>query len=58
MPCNPIDASDVILPPVPPGFGGLPVPQLPEFDIPFPNLPIEDLLNLFDTLNMILPPVS
>lgn len=56
MPCTPIDDSDIILPPVPPGFSGLPVPQLPGFDIPFPSLPIEDLLNLFDTLNMILPP--
>lgn len=56
MPCNPIDSADVILPPLPPGFGGLSVPQLPAFDIPFPTLPIEDLLALFNQLNMILPP--
>jgi hypothetical protein len=55
-PCSPIDSGDVILPDLPAGFGGLPVPQLPNFDIPFPNLPIEDLLNLFNTINMILPP--
>jgi hypothetical protein len=55
-PCQPLDASDVILPDLPPGFSGLPVPQLPNFDIPFPNLPIEDLLELFNTINMILPP--
>jgi len=56
MPCNPIDDSDVILPDLPSDFNGLAVPQLPPFDIPFPNLPIEDLLDLFNTLNMILPP--
>lgn len=56
MPCNPIDSGDVTLPSLPAGFGGLPVPQLPAFDIPFPNLPIEDLLALFNQLNMILPP--
>jgi hypothetical protein len=54
-PCDPIDSADVELPDLPPGFGGLPVPQLPAFDIPFPNLPIEDLLALFNQLNMILP---
>jgi len=54
-PCQPIDISDIIVPDPPSGFGGLPVPQLPGFDIPFPNLPIEDLLALFNELNMILP---
>jgi hypothetical protein len=56
VPCNPISPSDVILPPVSDGFGGAVVPQLPSFEVPFPNLPIEDLLGLFNTLNMILPP--
>ncbi len=55
-PCEPIDVGDIVIPPLPPGFGGLPVPQLPGFDIPFPSLPIEDLLALFNNLNMILPP--
>lgn len=55
-PCEPLDVGDIVIPPLPPGFGGLPVPQLPGFDIPFPNLPIEDLLALFNNLNMILPP--
>jgi len=56
MPCQPLDVSNIIVPDPPSGFGGLPVPQLPAFDIPFPNLPIEDLLGLFNSLNMILPP--
>lgn len=53
-PCDPISAGSITTPP-PSGLGGF-SPQLPTFDIPFPELPIEDLLNLFNTLNMILPP--
>lgn len=53
-PCQPLEISNIH--PPQPSLGLLPVPQLPAFDIPFPNLPIEDLLSLFNNLNMILPP--
>lgn len=52
MPCDPLNADDVILPPVPDGSL---LPQLPQFDLPLPPLPIEDLLDLFETLRIILP---
>lgn len=55
-PCLPIDPADITVPSVPAGFGGLPVPQLPPFDIPFPPIPLEDLIDLFNKLNMVLPP--
>lgn len=54
MPCSPIADSDIITPPVPSGFGGLPTPQLPRFDLGNP-LPVEDLLGLFDQLSIVLP---
>ena len=52
MPCSPIDDNDIV---VPPGGSGLVLPQLPQFDLPFPDLPIEDLLDLFEKLRIILP---
>lgn len=52
MPCDPISPDDVILPVVPDG----PVlPQLPIFDLPLPPELMEDLLDLFETLRIILP---
>ena len=56
MPCDPLSASDVNPPPLPPDFFGGIVPRLPDLNIPFPALPIEDLQELYDTVNMILPP--
>lgn len=55
MPCTPISESNLVLPSLSDGFGGLAVPSLPAFDIPFKNLPLEDLLSLFNNLGMILP---
>ncbi len=54
-PCEPISEADIIVPPLPPGFGGLTVPQLEPFDLSLFALPIEDLLDLFNKLNMLLP---
>lgn len=53
MPCAPISDSDVTLPDV--SNPGLAVPQLPQFNLdPLPNV-MEDLLDLFQTLRLILP---
>lgn len=54
MPCTPIDLDSIILPPS--TINGLSVPQLPAFDIPFNSLPVQDLTDLFNTLNLIVPP--
>src|ERR1039457_1114059 len=59
MPCNPLQDSDFnTSPPSPfPGAGGF-APQLPNLNIPFPDLPLDDLTELFNLLEMILPPGS
>jgi hypothetical protein len=54
MPCNPLDEADFD-PGSSPGFN-LGSVQLPTLDIPFPDLPLENLQSLFDSLGMILPP--
>lgn len=55
MPCIPLDESDFDPGSSPPGFG-LGSVQLPTLDIPFPDLPLENLQELFDALGMMLPP--
>ncbi len=55
MPCIPLDESDFDAGDAPPGFG-LGSVQLPTLDIPFPDLPLENLQELFDALGMMLPP--
>jgi hypothetical protein len=54
MPCQPLSDSDFNLDSVP-GFhlGSI---SLPELNIPFPDLPLDDLQSIFDALSMILPP--
>lgn len=54
MPCIPLDEADFD-PGSAPGFS-LGSVQLPTLDIPFPDLPLENLQALFDALGMILPP--
>lgn len=54
-PCSPLSDSQFSLPPPTPGPGinfGIPLPNL---NIPFPPLPLQDLLNLFNELAMVLP---
>ena len=58
MPCNP-SAIQTNIPPLPanpiPGFGLPFTPALPSFNIPFPSGMPEDLLGLFNALQLILP---
>lgn len=54
MPCKPLDESDFDAGSTP-GFQ-LGSVSLPSLNIPFPDLPLEDLQSLFDSLSMILPP--
>lgn len=58
MPCSPINDANFHPPVPPPGFPGIGnfAIQIPDLNIPFPDLPLEDLLALFDKLSMILPP--
>ena len=56
MPCSPISANVPSLAPSPiPGFGIPFTPSLPSFNIPFPSGFPEDLLSLFNDLQLILP---
>jgi hypothetical protein len=57
MPCPPVPDNQV-LPPAPspfPGAGGFAI-SLPNLNIPFPNIPIEDLTGLFNSISFLLPP--
>lgn len=56
-PCTPLDDASFNLPnPAAgtPGFGGFAIP-IPDLNIPFLPLPLEDLQGLFDALSLILP---
>lgn len=57
MPCPPIPDNQVV-PPDPgpfPGEGGFAI-ALPNLNVPFPNIPIEDLTGLFNSISFLLPP--
>jgi hypothetical protein len=54
MPCIPLD-SDAFEPGSIPGFS-LGSVNLPTLEIPFPDLPLDNLQDLFDSLGMMLPP--
>jgi hypothetical protein len=59
MPCVTVNSSSFTLPPIPSsGFpgGGHFAPQLPPLNIPFPNIPLEDLTGLFNSISFLLPP--
>jgi hypothetical protein len=57
MPCPPVLDNQVVppLPPPFPGAGGFAV-SLPNLNVPFPNIPIEDLIGLFNSISFLLPP--
>lgn len=54
MPCTPLSDSDFSTDSIP-GFNVGSI-QLPDLNIPFPDLPLDNLQELFDALGMILPP--
>lgn len=55
-PCTPLTSDLFDLDdPLPPGFGGLNSIQLPDINIPFPNLPLDRLQEIFDQLGAMLP---
>jgi len=53
MVCRPLSSSDFSVPTIP-GIG-LSIP-LPDLNIPFPDIPLNDLTDLFNKLGMLLPP--
>ena len=57
MPCAPLKETNIITPPTGqfPGAGNFAV-SLPNLNIPFPSVPIEDLTSIFNSLSFILPP--
>lgn len=53
MVCQPLKSSDFTVPSIPNAGFVLPIPDL---NIPFPDLPLNDLNDLFNKLGMLLPP--
>src|ERR1700733_11886661 len=57
MPCIPLPETNIVAPNAGtfPGSGGFAV-NLPNLNIPFPPLPMEDLIGIFNSLSFVLPP--
>lgn len=57
MPCTPLPESNIVAPNPGsfPGAGGFAI-SLPDLNIPFPPLPLQDLMAIFNQLSFILPP--